>query len=549
VFILYDHHEAIHRLICSRTRKAFLTGWMVFLPAMAALVILFLRTGAPAMNGEAWDTTSPMDGAWRLLHGQVPHKDYYYYSGDLPSYVTLLGMKLGYPGITSITIGNLFVLLAAGISAMVLLARRTSAFYAVVFSLFIVFLAVTPRALGDAFDYTSYAMMYNRYGEAVLALLGVALFVPPESGAKQSGGEWVETIFCGLCLTVLLFCKLNYFAVGAGWFVLACLRRRFSIGQTLTTALTAAFFLYLAFHLTRIPASAMRSDYAIMAAGQSLRDRLQPLAVQAGKGVVPLLFLLALAWEVSNKEPRPRQICRIFFLMAFIFGSEVLLVASNAQRGELPLLAVAALYGVETIRRQSGADSSEHGPFVAVRNFGAMLLLLFFMLPTLGADFKTMRFVARRSKAGEYFAPAQLQSTPLKDFRFVTYGTRYAEMKNYAANMDEGVALLRRHTDSQMRLAVFLFSNPYHVALGLPPQEGGVICWSWTGFTKRSHPPLQRMVGNANYVLTGAGPDLADGLGAIIRPNYGTEWDDLHLQVVEQTEHFTLFKVPQGSEH
>jgi hypothetical protein len=121
-------------------------------------------------------------------------------------------------------------------------------------------------------------------------------------------------------------------------------------------------------------------------------------------------------------------------------------------------------------------------------------------------------------------------------------------MMNYMATVDEGIELLSRHNSPQMRLAVFLGSNPYQVALGLRPAEGGIVSWSVMAISRDSHPPLKRMVGNATHILAGGGPDLRDanGDGESCKQAYGAEWNALHLKVVEATKNFTLFEVPNA---
>jgi hypothetical protein len=434
-------------------------------------------------------------------------------------------------------------MVGAGLAAMAVLQRRTSACYASLFSLFICVLAVTPRALGDAFDATCYSMIYNRYGEAFLALLGALLFLTPENALKKSWPDWVEAGFAGFCLTLLFFCKMNYFAVGVGFFALACLRRRFVVHQGLLVLLSAAACFALALILTKIPLSALWGDYRVMMAAQSLGDRLPGLAFQVAKSILflPILWLLTL--EISRKQDEPRAAWPHFLLVAVIFGSELCLVASNTQRGELPLLALAALVGAETIRRQTRVMAEDRF-FIAVRNSAAALLFLFFLLPTLATDLKTIRYSVKCTVKGLYVTPETLRSTRLSDFRFVSAGSRAAEMRDYEAMVDEGNQLLSRHVSPQMRLAVFVYTNPFHIALGLRPAKGGAACFSATAITRRSHPPLKRLLGDATHILV----DRFFG-GTLIGEAYGEEWDALNLEISEQTKDYTLFKVPEGNEN
>ncbi len=548
MYVLRQYHERINGFICSDTRKAFAAAWVLLAVALALLGAVFFWMGAPPMNGEHPDTPMFLDGGWRILNGQVPHKDFYVYWGEFPLYVAWLGMKLGHHGVGAITCGNVFVMAAVGLAAMTILRRRTSAFYAFLFSLFLALLAVAPRPLGEHHDFTLYDMIYNRYGETFLALLGVVLFLPPEPALKKNWADGVEAGFAGCCLGLLFFCKLNYFAVGTGFFALACLRGRFTAKQVFLGLLSAAVFLKLALILTGIPFSSLWGDYRIMMAAQSFGKRLPFLAKQIAKGILFLPVLWLLAWEISKKQNEPQPAWPHFLLLTVIFGSELCLVATNSQIGEWPLVALAALYGAEIIRRQT-RHMAEEGFFITVRNSGAALLLLFFLLPTLATDLKTIRYCIRVTVQGHRFTSETLRSTRLNDFCIDSDGTRTLVATKFMETVDEGIQLLRRRASPQMRLAVFMWSDPLHVALGLPPAKGGVVGWSWTGITARSHPPLKRLVGNATHILTGFSRgdyiDAGYGLGWECRAPYGAEWDALHLEVVERTPHFTLWKVPE----
>jgi hypothetical protein len=549
MYLLSEYHERINGLICSRTRKAFAVAWALLLVSLAVLGAVFLWIGAPTFSRSVADPPHFLDGAWRILNGQVPHKDFYVYFGDLPFYVAWLGMKLGRPGISSLTTGNVFLMVATGLAAMTLLRRRTSASCACLFSLFLAVLAVAPRPLGDRFFYVSYAMLYNRYGEVFLALLGIILFIPKEPALKKSWADWVEAAFAGLCLLLLLFSKLNYFVIGLGFFALACLRGRFAVKHALFCLLSASVFLGVALFLTKIPLAALWGDYRIMLAAQDPGGRLLKFASLAQTSVVFLPLFLVLAWEISKSRHEPRSAWPDYLLLTVIFGSALLLWATNTQIGEMPLLALAALYCAATMQQQR-SNRPEEGCLIATRNLAATIMLLVFLLPILTNDLLTIRHIAAGAAHGYYVTTDELRTTRLADFRFPSPTSPQSDVRSdfmldYMARVDEGLQLLRRHADPSMRLGVFLFSNPYHVALGLTPAKGGVIAWSLAGVTKRSHPPLQRMIGNATHILTGA-PNIDNGMRNVLRDAYGAEWDALHLEIVEQTKNCTLFKVPSA---
>ncbi|MGD0812229.1 MAG: hypothetical protein ABSA83_01385 [Verrucomicrobiota bacterium] len=549
MYIFRKYQQQIDRFICAGGRGAFFRAWVLLVVVLAVLGMLVFRVGAPAMNGCPWDTPVILDGAWRITTGQVPHRDFYDFFGDLPFYLTALGMKLGRPCVAAIDYGNVVLMAALVPPVMAVLRRRTSALPAFLFSLYIALLVITPKPLGDPYDYTDHAMMYNRHGEAFMALLGLIIFLPPRPGIAKSWADWVEAVLAGLVMVALLGCKINYFVMGIVLFGVSCVLGRTRMGWGLLCVSSAAIFLAIALALSKIPLPDLVNDYRMMSACQSPGGRIHGLVVQGVKSIIWLPVLLLLLWEGFLGETergghRPTP-WRHIFVIAALFTGAILLISSNTQSGEMPLLALAALYGAETIQRQSNL-TAETPLFVTARHLGAFLLVLLFLFPPVITDLKTLRFVADRQLKQDWYSPEALQSTSLKDFRFVRPGTRRGQTREYMEELNEGTQLMRRHANPEMRLNALLFSDPFEVALGLIPSSGGSLALTANGITKQSHPPLARLLGNATHILTMRGTNwqwFHEEMA--LEDIYGAEWDALHLEVVEETKNFALFKIPE----
>jgi hypothetical protein len=539
--IVSQYCRQIYQFIWARGAAASLVSWAVLAVWLAALSVLFVLMGAPAMNGRAWDTALYLEGAWRIACGQVPHRDFYSCLGVLPFYVTWLGMKLSHPCVSAIAYGNVFVMVALGVSAMAVLRRRTSSLYALMMSLFLALLAVTPRPLGDSYQYTDYAMLYNRYGEAFLGLLGSILFLPPEPSLPRSWADGLEIAFAGGLLIILLFCKVNYFVMGFGFFVLAWLLGRFSAGGAVLFLLSAAAVLGVVSFATHIPATAIFQDYRISAGVTDVTQRLRAATVHTIENLLLVPVLGILLWELASRpgerNPSRAGLFRHGIVLLFLFGGALLLLSSDCQEGEMPLMALAGLYGAEIIRRDTSA-AQEDSFLVTVRNLGGLAIFALLLVPTFATDCKTVLFAARDALETKWVSTATLMSTRLNDFRFVKNGTRFAEMREYMDSLDEAIQMLRRHSDPRMRLTGWLFSNPYQFALGWTPAMGGLIDLGDASVAKRSHPPLKRLLGDATHILV----DVPDCLW--MKDAYGVEWDALHLEVVDKTKYHTLFKIP-----
>ena len=540
MYLIRKYKIHINRFFGADTTRSIVSAGLI------AIVVLFLigyclaSIGAPPMNGRPRDVPCSLDAAWRIANGQVPHKDFYSHLGALPYYVTLLGMKFSPPCVSAVTYGSVCMMAGVACISLLVLSRRTCALYVFIFSVFLGLLVVAPRPLGDPFDYNDYAMLYNRFGEAFLALFSILVFISPRSNAKRPLIDGMEAGIMGLLLACLWFIKLNYFVIGVSLLTLGGALRFISFSRVLISVLSAAFFAAVFLALTHIPLSAMLADFRLMAGAQSSDSKIRTLLIHAIKHIYFSPILLLLAWESCSIKIDTGKLSMLqqWVVPVAILGASLLLIASNSQDDEMPLLAVAAFYGAECIRRQSVALQDEPS-LRAGRNVGALCLVLFFTVPIALVDFKAVQHVVVATKKRQIFESAILSSTNLKDFHFNNESTRTTYTKIYLEELEGGILLLQRHQEPGMRLATLIFSNPYHLALGIPPAKGGAICWADNTMNRRSHPSLQRLIGNATHLLVSSSDPGIQG----IRDTYGTEWDGLGMEIVESTKKFTLFRL------
>jgi hypothetical protein len=536
--LIRKYHEVINCFLLSCSRKAFLIAWVLVIAFLAGMAAMLIVTGAPVMNGRPGDLPILLDGAWRAANGQVPHRDFYSYLGSFPYYLICSGMSFSHPSIAAVTYATVLFMTILGPVAMLLLSRRTSPLYAALVTLFLSVLVVSPRPLGDPYDYTDYAMLYNRFGEALLGLLAPLAFLSPRRDAASRPLDVIEALVMGLLLALLLFTKLTYFFIGIALFVFAVALGFLNLRRAALCFLSTVALIALFSFVTGIPLQMMMADFRMMAAAQPWTVRVKILAIQSVKQALLLPLLLLLAWEIRAGRDQIAgrlRTSRDWLLILVLFASAVLLLSSNAQIHEMPLLVTGALYGAETIRRQSLSAPTDPF-FCAVRNLVGLCFLLLFLLPILGTDLKAICHSARAVQKGLYVSTEALKTTNLGDFRFDPLGTRSLYSTATMDFLDEGIHLLERHSSPDMRLMASMFSNPFHIALALKPAKGGSVCLASSLLNQRSHPPLRRYLGDATHILTIRGQQLE-------REAYGAEWDALGLQIVEETTHFSLLKV------
>jgi hypothetical protein len=253
--------------------------------------------------------------------------------------------------------------------------------------------------------------------------------------------------------------------------------------------------------------------------------------------LLPVLFFIT--WErFSGGRARGigrAELFRAWIFPVIIYGGAFLLLAANSQVEEMPLLAIAALYGVELTRRDTVKSGSD--PFLAAtRHAGCLCFLLLYLLPKLGPDLKATRNVLF-SFVKQSISPESLQTTCLSDLHYVKIGSMQLYSEQYIDNLNDGVQLLRRHADPGMRLCAALYADPFHLALGMRPARGGIVCVTGNIMNAKSHPDIKRVLGDATHLMIERGWTYHDMLGP--------EWDSLQLETVDVSKYFVLLKILQ----
>jgi len=534
--LIRNHQKALLEWITSDTRRSFIVAGGALLFVLMILGGAFLWMGSPIMNGRPWDTPCLLDGAWRIFNGQVPHRDFYSHVGSLPFYLASVGMTLGHAGVTAITTGTvLFAGIAATLS-FAMLSRRTSALYAFLVSLYLAFLAVTPRPLGDPYFFNDYAMHYNRIGEVLLGIFFITVILSPTRGTT-GGWRILDGLVSGLAVALLLFTKLNYFTIAIGLGVLGIGVRCFHLGSALTLLVSAPLFVGFLLWVTGISLTEMLNDFQIVARAQNYDNRLSGWIVQAAKELPLLALLLLLTWEARREESEKQHgffpTVRGWIVPLATFGAAVALSASNCQKQELPLVALAALYGAEKIRRPVIPNPTGDLFFMSVRQLAALCVCGAALYLTLSPDLMAVRHVLMNRIKQDVIPSEILRQSRLNDFQFARDGTQAETSRSYLLELEEGIQLLRRHADPKMRLLVVLFTDPYNLALGRQPPKGGTVAWASNVMNRESHPSLARMLGNATHILTLRGRSL-------LETTYGDELNTVDLRTIEETPRFEL---------
>ncbi len=173
-----------------------------FASALAGAVFLYVACvaafGTGPINQCGNDALLLLDGAWRIVNGQIPHRDFYIALGPLQYMIAAGGIWL--TGFTpkGLSVGIAIVGLLVGIWGWRISRVRMPRVPALLVTAWLVLTATCPAFLDSTPNTVSCAMIYNRLGYALLAIVLVECAFAHER--SSSGAEYrAARLWCCSC--------------------------------------------------------------------------------------------------------------------------------------------------------------------------------------------------------------------------------------------------------------------------------------------------------------------------------------------------------------
>jgi len=173
-----------------------------FLPILLILCGLAAFAGAAPVSIFGHDIFFFLDNSYRVLQGQIPHRDFGSAWGILTYVPDAVGLAISGMRPDGIGYGSAVFGFVLGYWAYAVARKRMSAAASAIVGVYTALLIVAPFSLGYGPLHFSHAMAYNRYG---FALLGI-IFV--ESALSSREDSW--GISTGVAWALLFFIKITY---------------------------------------------------------------------------------------------------------------------------------------------------------------------------------------------------------------------------------------------------------------------------------------------------------------------------------------------------
>ncbi len=511
----------------------------IFIAVLIVVCGLSTVVGIAAPLGSfGHDTLFLLDNAYRVIQGQVPHRDFSSAWGPIIFLIYAVGLALSGMRPSGLGYANALFGATAAIWAFLIIRPRYSSATASALGIYTILLIVAPFSIGNnPFDF-GYAMVYNRYGYALFGIIMMecaAYAATTHTGTQQGMNGAVST---GVALGLLAFLKISYALVALGFIVVTtigidpgCVRRLIQLfgGFAIVAVLVLS---YLRFDL-----SDMFRDLATAAAARRLDLMWRPLGIVDWVQIVSM-FLFA---GLSYRGVRPRQ--ALFKLMSVASGYALLV--SNMRMSTLPLNAYAA---AALAARDEPFAKPDFPKWLAVSpHFPRVLMLIVCFLPFFIQNVMSLTGAALERQwptVPNVISPDSPRRGTDLVFRPVTSRTETTGTE-YVKALNDGMELIRRHSDHDGVLTFDEF-NPFNYLLDRPSPRGGFAAAAYNYiFSKAAHPTAERFFGNAPYVMVRkyqqGGPDVweAATVSELMRI-YGAALRS-QFTVVEETEHWVLW--------
>ena len=497
--------------LCSTEQRALRTSLYATIATTCAVATVMLWTGPNPLRATGHDLLLPLDAAWRITHGQVPHNDFYSPLGPVFSYWAALWMVLLGPVASLVHYSIIGYGLGLAAAAFVVARDRLSALSSWAFSSAVLLTAVAPYPVGWPPEALDTAMAYNRLAFGIVAILAVEAALPSvRSGARPTR----DALLAGALLGLLPLLKLNFAVIGLGTQALVLLYPGQPLRpyrRMLWVALGVAIPALLFFVVIGVDWHSFLADMRMVRhvfddsrpntaeAVAALVRKLRPAIIESLYPTLIGAFLVVAAASLRNLL-RGFGLCVVY---AYLLAADLAMGISNTQLPSLTLLPFVPLFALETLRRGAWLEPEATRPSWPVRHWLAsgvarsVLTLSATLSLLIGVGAGPLRGL--RESITYAVHPAEQHALTGHGFESVV---PYPVSDQYPVAEAHGLALLRQYLEPGQKLVTLDFSNPFNMALSLAPPRGDALWWhEGKTFSAKTHLPPERVFAEGDWVI------------------------------------------------
>jgi hypothetical protein len=467
-----------------------------------------------------------LDGAHRIMSGQVPNRDFHTALGPLVYYIPAAGLLLsGHLG-AAMPVGTALFLLALAPVMAHILTSRLRPVIALPFAAFLILIAAVPMNLGESVTALSFGMFYNRLGWTLLATL-LVMILPPRNGGRRQ--LWLDALCAALLVGAMLYLKVTYALVGLAFVIFVLL----ASPQRAWPALALAFVAATGLVVEMLWRSSAAHVADLVLAGQvsgglrGIEEVAQAFLRHLADYVLFGLIVALALWRTRSLRDA------IFY--AFCAASGLVLIVQNSQPWGIITLHAGAAVAAERLLRVEARRSE---PRRASLGAAAPLLVLALMLPTIVHC--TIAFGLHATLASVWAGKsAGLPRLDRISLPLLWSPADHDFLARYLTSLQDGAAALSRLSSPASHVFVLDFVNPFSAGLGLTPPRGDASWLHWGRNVNAAHfLPADRLLQDVRIVM-----EPKWGINVVpLRDLYGSYIAE-HFDLVRETRDWKIHLV------
>ncbi|MGZ3836697.1 MAG: hypothetical protein ACXVB0_24490, partial [Mucilaginibacter sp.] len=377
--------------------------------------------------------------------------------------------------------------------------------------LYLVCLVVAPFPLGVSFNMSSHAMVYNRYGYALLALIMIDIFLFKD-GYQDTEKMLKIGTSTGLAIAITLFLKVSYFGgaiILVGYSIFSkYLSKPYLLGLMLGFFIATIVLLsFIQFDIV-----ALFNDLKMAAGARINAVHSEIILIKLIYNFPVFLFIILMGIQINNIESYSSEwsnyrILCFGFVVLFV---DMLIINSNQQFFNLPLSVVFSLLLVDrTILSYQVSNKTSFFEPRCLRLVapGFIFFFVFFGMDIAGLSYGVLQKVqAPKFNSAGKFIGSRLASLVLFD----NETEPRANGALYSNFVNDGIYLIQNNSKSHETILTMEMFNPFSYSLGRQPAKGGIAAATFNyTISKQHHPSDDIFFGSADLVMVPKQPASA----------------------------------------
>lgn len=459
---------------------------MVFASALLLGAFLLAAGGAAPQLLFPSDDAAYLDACYRASLGQWLGRDFSSPIGPAALLPTVVVMKLGGASINALVFGSALTWLVYGMLAWFATRERMPVWLAAAFALFVAATAAAPYTLDfGAWNILSYGMLYNRLAWAALCVAaGAALLPQPESGASNT-----TALSLGACAVWLWALKPNYLLILGPLFLYQCWLASHRGAWLLRATLGASIMLGFVWFSVRFSPVGYVGTHLGMAR-EAPSGLLAYTFLRSLRENFWLVLALVTIWGAALKTGATLPLRRGLALTVIgVIASTFAANLTNCQFSEIPLWGalgwLGASYGL------CGKPGTGAARFAGVAGVACGLAFMWQPIASVAYNFTWKHYRAPGSPPALQVDASTWQGLPMCPAPGEISGPseRLDSPGNYAAWLNDGLALLARVSAPHEPVLCLDWTNPFPFATARVPIVGDEIAWHVGRTVGASHHP------------------------------------------------------------